>query len=274
MSFPVGPLPSKPPRIPPGITPLLLIAEAAPPPPPRKAPQQLLAWRKSAEEHQFGWRYEYSMRENSNYIRRKGLWNYEEIQIDSSNQLEEIPKHPATAPCVKKLADEIERLAALFASLEEQMERAMDDFHNYSEEIMDLAENSDPEEAAQLARIVLAHTDILTGKLDKIYEKVMGEWEIFLRCSLKFTAHWPLPFPSLGKKEVPNFFGGPPFNMETDRAAAAALYQTYRTILDIHGIYLSRFLSTVIHTRSLVRQPVPWIKQKTTESQPAERPPS
>ncbi len=263
MSAALSPVASKPPRIPEGITPLNILAEAAPPsPPPRKAPAHLLAWRKSAEEHQFSWRYEYSGRESSNYIRRKGLWNYEEIQIDSSNQLEELPKHDATEPSVKKLTDEIDRLAALFDPLEERLERAMDDFHNYTEEILDLAENEDPEEADQLARIALAHADILTDKFDKIYEKVYGEWEIFHRASLKFTEHWPLPLPSLEKREVPNFFGGAPFDLAAHRKEVEALYKTYRAILDIHGIYISRFLSAVIHSRSLVRQPIPWLKAR------------
>lgn len=257
---------SRAPRIPEGLTPLNILAEAVPMNPPvrPKGPPQLAAWQKAVEEHQLGWRYEYTGDETAHYIRRKGVWEYEELQIDCLGQLEALPEHPATAPAVKKLIEEVERLAKLFDAQEDRMEKAMDDFHFYTEEILDASGKESPEETAQLARIVLAHTDILTGKLDKIYEKVIGEWEIFHRCSLKFTAHWPLPYPSLGKKEVPNFFGGPPFNMETDRAAAAALYQTYRTILDIHGIYISRFLSTVIHTRSLVGQPVPWLRSKAS----------
>lgn len=273
MSAALSPVASKPPRIPEGITPLHILAEAAPPsPPPRKAPPQILAWHRSSEEHQFGWRYEYTERESPNYIKRKGLWNYEEIQIDSSNQLGELPKHPAIESSAKKLADELDRLAALFDPLEEHLERAMDDFHNYTEEILDLSEKEDPGEADQLVRIALAHADILTGKLDKIYEKVYGEWEIFHRCSLKFTAHWPLPLPSLGVRQIPNFFGGTPFDLAAHRGQVGALYSTYRTILDIHGIYLSRFLSTVIHTCSLVRQPVPWLKQKATGIRPAAPP--
>lgn len=274
MSAALSPLSSLSPRIPKGLTPLDILMEVAAPasPLPVKAPPQIVAWRKSAEEHQFSWRYEYKERESSNYIRRKGLWSYEEIEIDSSTAIEELPKHPAIDLCAKKLTEELDRLAALFDPLEEQFETAMDDFYNYSEEILNLAENEDPEAAAQLARIALAHADILTGKLDKIHEKIYAEWEVFHHWSSKFTAHWPLPLPSLGKREVPNFFGGPPFDLAADREQVAALYRTYRTVLDIHGIYISRFLSTVIHTRSLVRQPVPWLKQKATGIRPAAPP--
>ncbi len=267
---------SRAPRIPEGLTPLNILAEAVPMNPPvrPKGPPQLAAWQKAAQEHQLGWRYEYTGDETANYIRRKGVWEYEELQIDCLGQLEALPEHPATAPAVKKLIEEVERLAKLFDGLEDRMEKAMDDFHFYTEEILDASEKESPEEAAQLARIALAHQDILTGKLDKIYAAVGAEWDVFHRCSVKFTAHWPLH--SREKNAAPNFFGGPPFDLAAHRTQVEELYKTYKTLLDVHGIYLSRFLSAVIHTRSLVGQPVPWLRSKAnpTEIRPAARPPS
>lgn len=225
-------------------------------------PNPVKLWIDKVSNHLLSWNYIYTGYEiNSGYEKRKGLWDYEEVRIDSSSRMGNL-QFPSIQTEKEKVLKELWRLEPIFEILEADLEKAMDNLAKFRDEIAEMNGSDNPDHSAQLARIAIVHADVINDQFSTLYKSLLDQWQILHNCNIRLTHFWPLPFPSRTSAQTENFFGGDPFNLILHRNEVDALYSTYKTVLHIHNIYLARFISIVVNSRDLVRMSIPHLRKQ------------
>jgi len=205
-------------------------------------PLQLITWQGLVFKHVCGWEYEYVYdAPNVPYLQRRALWDYEEHDVEFSEKFAEC-KGSVTESERAILIAELERYNGKFSQLKIDLHDAVQSLSDLSFEMMDPTASKEE---------CLRFSSQIDQDLISIQKELLEELEHFQNCHLKFLTYQRFKGPS---NRAQNFFKGGDFLIQNqaDQVSVDSLYRIYEEMLNLHGLYLARFLGAVIATRDFL----------------------
>jgi hypothetical protein len=217
-------------------------------------PPSLELWHRNLHEHLYTWRYDYGDSSSIDpYSERRSLWNYEEVFIDCSNELQRLGKSTAIDREVEILSKELARLNSLFSPLEESLEKTMQGVSAFSEAIVDAAEDGSKKVACTF---LLSQLDV---SLLSTQKEILAQIDVIQKCQVNLSAHqWV-------RKSSPaeSLFGSTHrIGDASERHCVDSLYSAYEKMLEFHSLYVVQFLSTVVKTRDYLAFARRWLSNQ------------